>query len=101
MGLPTDAVPYKRTREFDQDTVPAGLLREHSTKAGVWGRIVVTHGRLILRVPGQATVVLTAGESAIAEPEQLHEVEPDGEVRFHVEFLRVGGPDGPGSGRQV
>jgi len=88
MPLPDDAVTTKRTRTFDQDTVPAGLLREHRTKAGVWGRIVVESGRLIVRIPGQDDRVLQAGEFAITEPQQPHEVEPDGAVRFHVDFMR-------------
>ena len=39
--LPAEVVPYKRTPVFEQHSVPAGLLKRHSTKAGVWGKIVV------------------------------------------------------------
>src|SRR5690606_3716072 len=45
-ALPDDVAPYKRTPEFTQDTVPAGLVGEHRTKPGVWGKIVVLEGRL-------------------------------------------------------
>src|SRR5690606_40102851 len=30
--------PYKATKIFDQDSTPAGLLADHQTRAGVWGR---------------------------------------------------------------
>jgi Domain of unknown function (DUF1971) len=30
------AVPYKCTSVFDENTLPAGLRREHRTKPGVW-----------------------------------------------------------------
>jgi tellurite resistance-related uncharacterized protein len=31
-GLPSGLEPYRRTPAFDQDTLPAGLGREHRTK---------------------------------------------------------------------
>ena len=34
--LPAGLDHYKSTPVFDQDTVPAGLRRAHSTAAGVW-----------------------------------------------------------------
>ena len=35
-AMPAGLAAYKRTPTFDQDTLPAGLRREHRTKAGVW-----------------------------------------------------------------
>ena len=49
-ALPADVRPYRRTADFTQDTVPAGLLRSHTTKAGAWGLIHVLEGRLAYRV---------------------------------------------------
>ena len=37
--LPADVVTYKKTPAFTQDTIPKGLLRRHTTKAGSWGKI--------------------------------------------------------------
>jgi tellurite resistance-related uncharacterized protein len=34
--LPANAVLYKTTPEFNQDTVPMGLQRNHTTAANVW-----------------------------------------------------------------
>ena len=90
LELPAQVVPYKQTAEFTEATVPAGLLRDHTTRAGVWGRIVVREGNLRYRVPMLAVdQVLTAGAPGIVAPEVPHSVEPVGPVRFLVEFLRT------------
>jgi tellurite resistance-related uncharacterized protein len=88
--LPEEFVPYKRTPEFDHTTVPAALRRDHSTKRGVWGKIVVVDGRLRYRVESLNTdVELSRDRAGIVVPEVLHHVEPVGEVRFYVEFYRA------------
>ena len=92
-AVPPGAEPYKRTQSFTEATVPAALLQDHSTKAGVWGLIRVEEGRLRYIVTDQRRVpaerVLTADTPpGVVEPAILHRVEPLGAVRFHVEFLR-------------
>lgn len=89
-SLPSDAVAYKRTAEFTEETVPAGLRKSHTTKAGVWGRICVLSGRLRYRIlePTIEEHELTPENEGVVEPEVPHEVEPIGEVLFFVEFLR-------------
>lgn len=92
--LPSDVRPYRRTDSFTEATVPAALLKAHSTKAGTWGLIHVEEGRLAYRLKDPRRTederVLTP-ESApgVVEPTILHEVEPLGSVRFHVEFHRT------------
>ena len=88
--LPADAEVYKRTRSFDQDTIPAGLRGRHDTRAGVWGRIVVEAGRLRYATlePEERGWILRPGVTGVIAPCQPHLVAPVGEVRFHVEFLR-------------
>jgi tellurite resistance-related uncharacterized protein len=88
--LPPDAEPYHRSAEFTEETVPDGLLHSHTTKAGVWGRIVVLEGSLRYRVlePTRSETTLDPGSHGIIEPQVPHEVEPLGAVRFFVEFLR-------------
>ena len=94
---PASAIPervalYKRTPEFTHDTVPAALLKAHSTKEGVWGRIQVTEGELVYRVVDprrdKRETVLTLGCAGVVEPTILHEVQPRGRTRFFVEFFR-------------
>lgn len=89
-SLPASVVPYKRTAIFSESTLPAGLLRSHSTKAGVWGRIHVLDGALLYRIlePTPVETLLVPGTDGIVEPEVPHEVEPKGVVRFYVEFSR-------------
>lgn len=96
-GLPDNVTAYKRTPTFDQYTLPAGLRREHRTKAGVWALIHVQEGSLRYRVldpPGEE--ILVPGKPGVVRPEQPHEVEPLGAIRMFVEFFTVrpvqGGP---------
>ena len=90
-ALPEGLSAYRRTPEFDASSIPDGLRRDHATKAGVWGRIRVLEGALVYRVAGPAPEehVLTPARPGVVEPEVEHEVEPLGEVRFFVEFLRT------------
>lgn len=92
LELPPGFVPYKRTPEFTEATVPAGLRRDHSTKAGVWARIEVLAGRLRYRCPSLGLdVELSARTPGTVVPEILHSVEPVGAVRFLVEFYHAAG----------
>lgn len=86
--LPSDVVSYKKTPEFDELSVPAGLLRAHKTKESVWGKIVVVEGQLqyTINEPEKEIVVLDPDHPGIIEPAVLHEVKPLGSVRFYVEF---------------
>lgn len=89
-ALPEDVQVYSRTADFDEHTVPPGLLREHTTKPGVWGRIVVLEGSLVYRVPSRGIhEVLDGSNPGIVEPGVPHEVEPRDRVRFYVEFLKA------------
>jgi tellurite resistance-related uncharacterized protein len=89
-ALPQDAVPYRRTAEFTESTVPAALRSRHSTKSDVWAGIRVLEGSLLYRIlePVVEEHVLTPETSGIVEPGVPHEVHPLGPVRFFVEFLR-------------
>jgi len=92
-GLPAGVVAYRRTPIFDQDTIPAGLRREHRTASGVWGLITVVEGRLHFRsLDPVAETALTPGTPMAVAPQQPHEVAPEGPVRFFVEFYRAAGP---------
>jgi tellurite resistance-related uncharacterized protein len=88
--LPSGYAAYKRTRDFDQDSVPDGLRANHSTKPGIWGVIHVVEGRLhyIVEPPLAGEHVLEPGRPGVVVPEVLHHVVPEGAVRFFVEFHR-------------
>ena len=92
--LPSGLTRYRRTAEFTEATVPAGLLRAHTTKAGVWGLIHVLKGRLAYRItdhrrPASEAILTAEGPPGVVEPTILHEVEPLGPVSFYVEFWRA------------
>ena len=91
--LPRNLESYRRTDVFTEHTAPAGVLRAHTTKEGAWARIHVIEGKLAYRVidPRRLkfeTVLTPGAPPGVVEPTILHEVEPQGAVRFYVEFLR-------------
>jgi tellurite methyltransferase len=92
--LPAGVTAYKRTPTFEADSVPAGLRAQHSTKAGVWARVVVLEGSLPFRFlePDEELVLLTPERPGIVAPTQLHQAEPGPGVRFYVEFHRAEPP---------
>jgi tellurite resistance-related uncharacterized protein len=95
--LPQTARPYRRTDVFTEATVPQGLLKAHTTKAGTWGLIHVLEGRLAYRIvdprrPASEAILSADAPPGVVEPTILHEVEPLGPVRFYVEFHRLEGP---------
>jgi len=95
--LPAGLESYRRTDTFCERSVPAGLLKAHATKPGIWGLIRVTDGELHYRIEDERRIpaehLLRAGlPPGVVEPTILHSVEPAGPVRFHVEFFRVAAP---------
>ncbi len=83
------AKPYRRTPIFTEQTLPAGLRREHRTKPGVWAVIRVLDGRVRYQVLEPASeMTLEPGHPGLVLPDQPHLVEPLGPVRMRVEFYR-------------
>ena len=102
MEWPDGLVPYRRTPEFDETTIPGGLRSEHATKRGAWARIHVVSGtlRYCVGAPIHRSFRVEPASGAIIVPEIPHRVEPEGPVRFFVEFWRAeppsAAPDAPG-----
>jgi len=89
--FPAGLTAYKQTPIFDQDSLPAGLRREHRTKTGVWALIHVVEGSLLYRIlEPPSEQVLLVGVPGIVSPEQPHEVSPLGPMRMFVEFYSAG-----------
>ncbi len=87
LEFPENLKEYKRTPEFNQETIPKGLLKNHTTKLGTWGKIHVLQGALLYTPEGQASIRVHEGETANIPPEMLHCVAADGDVRFYVAFF--------------
>lgn len=93
--VPEGFAAYKRTPTFDERTIPDALRAHHRTKPGVWALVHVESGRLRYRLEleGGREQTLEPGVLGVVLPEVPHRVEPEGEVRFYVEFWRA--PEGP------
>ena len=88
--LPSHVAAYKKTPEFTEESVPDGLLKDHNTKAGVWGRIVILEGSLeyTIQEPKLEVIQLTPRTFGVVEPTIKHHIKPLGLVKFYVEFYR-------------
>jgi tellurite resistance-related uncharacterized protein len=88
--LPGNLKFKRRTPEFTHRKVPKGILGQHRTAEGVWGKIKVTEGSLIYRIlePDVAEYELDAAREGIVAPQDAHQVEIKGPVKFHVEFYQ-------------
>lgn len=86
--LPDDVKAYKRTPDFNETTVPAGLLKNHNTKAGVWGVIKVQSGKLEYTIVDGGVEILSPSCYGLVEPEVVHHIKPLGPVSFFVEFYK-------------
>tara|TARA_B110000495_G_scaffold179755_1_gene173365 strand:- start:102 stop:539 length:438 start_codon:yes stop_codon:yes gene_type:complete len=81
--FPENFIPYKKTPVFTEESLPSGLKNDHSTKTGVWGKIILIEGTLQYRVNSLKTdTVLFPNEPGIILPEILHSVALLGPVNF-------------------
>lgn len=82
------STPYRSTPVFDNDTLPEGLRRAHSTKEGTWGVIRVLEGRVryVIEHTGE-TLMLDPQNPGRVRPQELHHVEPEGRMRMQVDFF--------------
>jgi len=90
MQWPQGLVNYKRTRDLSDRSVPAGFLRDHATKRGVWGWLQVTEGALeyCVQAPVNKRFALNAPTEAIIVPQMQHHLRIHQPVKFHVEFWK-------------
>lgn len=84
--------PYRVTPVFTEETLPAALRREHSTKEGVWGIVRILEGRLRISFVNGAVHDLDPSHPGSIAPGQLHHVEPLGPMRMQVEFYDAAPP---------
>ena len=89
-SLPANLKFHHSTPDFNQDTVPAGIIGRHTTAENVWGKIKVTEGSLTYRIlePNLEEHILNNAQDGIVAPQVAHQVKIDGPVKFHIEFYR-------------
>jgi tellurite methyltransferase len=90
--LPDGLRLVRTTEVWDEHTMPAALRRAHRVAAGTWGRLRVERGGVRFRAETHPPLDVVVGPDTpqAIPPEVEHHVEPLGEVRFAVEFLRRG-----------
>jgi tellurite methyltransferase len=88
--LPPAAACYKETRDFDERTVPPGLLASHTLRPLTWGQIVVLEGKVDYVIEGDPPLafVLRPGVEGHVAPESPHHIRLQPGARFKVRFLR-------------
>jgi tellurite methyltransferase len=89
--IPEDVTLVRSGPEWDEHTIPAGLLRAHRIAKGTWGRITVRAGQLhfVAHTEPALDVVLAPGATQAIPPEVPHEVQPLGAVRFSIDFFTI------------
>jgi tellurite resistance-related uncharacterized protein len=89
LEMPQGFVSFQQTPLFTEDTIPAGLQKDHSTGTGIWAKIMVLEG--LLRYQAEALgvdITLLPEAQGIIVPNVVHAVQVVGKVRFFVEFYR-------------
>ena len=91
--LPDDVVNYSQVpagnQTFTATSIPQGLRKNHSTKAGTWGVIRVLQGNLGYQIEDEPEITLDPMTPGVIEPQVLHHVAPrSDDVEFVVEFYR-------------
>ena len=90
--MPADLVPGRGPLNFDQDTIPDALQREHSLGAGLWGNLHVLEGSLrFVDLAGGQERLVSAPDTVIIRPGQPHKVVLEGDVRCRIDFFREAG----------
>lgn len=86
--LPDHVQQYNASPVFTESTIPAGLLKDHNTKNGVWGLIRINEGELEYTIDDKEIHVLTPEMQGVIEPEIVHHIKPLGAVSFFIEFYK-------------
>ncbi|MDH5546427.1 MAG: DUF1971 domain-containing protein [Gammaproteobacteria bacterium] len=87
--LPIDVTAFRKTDVFDRNSIPAGLLKDHNLKSGVWGVINILKGKLVLEFLDDGKIeVLSADRPGVVPPSRMHQIRALEDVNFYVEFWK-------------
>ena len=88
-GLPNSVEKYSQSRAFTETTTPPNFQKNHSTRPGVWGRLVMESGAFTFAwEKDDADISLAKGDTVVIPQETPHRVILNGPVSFFVEFYR-------------
>lgn len=87
-ALPPGSAPYRTLGPFEGATIPAGLLRQHDLKPGVWGILSVEAGTICFCWDDEAGGgrLLVAGDNMLIPPTVAHHLELRGQVVIAIAF---------------
>jgi tellurite resistance-related uncharacterized protein len=88
--LPDEVVCYRRVGPFDKNSLPAGLLREHRLKPGVWGVVTMVSGTIGFTWddPDGGSIEVVAPDSLVIPPDVPHHVDATGPFVLEIGFFR-------------
>lgn len=90
LEMPAHFVAYKKTPVFNEQTIPNGLRKDHTTATGVWGKIVILSGNLHYHIDQwNLSFELSPGRHGTVSPGVLHYIKASADVQFYVEFYRA------------
>jgi tellurite resistance-related uncharacterized protein len=100
--LPDGLEHVRTTDTFDNDTVPAGLLRAHRVAEGVWGRLVVHSGAVnfVFDDEPEHPITVSAGDTVAIPTARQHHLELHEAATFAVEFHRLPNMPTPEAGTE-
>lgn len=89
-SIPEDAARLRVAGPFDQDSLPAGLRRDHSLKAGSWGRLLLIEGEIEFHWDDSAggSVKLQAPAEIVVPPTVVHHLAGEGPFLLLIVFYR-------------
>jgi tellurite resistance-related uncharacterized protein len=89
-ALPAGVTCYRQLGPFDEESLPAGLLREHRLKQDVWGVLTMLDGTIGFRWDDAegGKVELAAPASMVIPPTVPHHLHVSGPFALTIEFHR-------------
>ena len=89
-SLPKGVEKYSQSPVFKAGQVPERLQKSHTTKEGVYGRLVVSAGEVEFFLTGQTAplAVIKPGDAFIILPREEHFVRVSEDAEFCVEFCK-------------
>ena len=86
--LPESARSYRQIGPFEAGTIPAGLLRRHDLKPGVWGTLHILSGNIRFCWDDDAggSRLLGTDDTMLVPPTIAHHLEIAGPVTLTIDF---------------
>lgn len=88
-SIPEQFKAYSKSPVFTEKSIPERLQKDHHTKEDTWAKIHVEEGVLLYFIgDAEEPERLTPERPGVIEPKVVHRVEPEGAVKFYVEFYQ-------------